>query len=42
MAKTDPKPPDAARPKPDEPVKTSDSEKPIVISRRVFSDFAMI
>jgi hypothetical protein len=42
MAKTQPKPPDATRSKPDAPVKTSDTEKPIIISRRVFSDFAMI
>ena len=42
MAKTITKPPDATRDQLGEPVKRGDAEKPIIVSRRVFSDFAMI
>jgi len=42
MVKTTPKLPETTRQKPTEAVISNDSEKPIIVSRKVFSDFAMI
>ncbi len=42
MAKDTAKPPDGTRTKPDTGGKPAAVEKPIIVSRQVFSDFAMI